>query len=271
MFGLVFSVDESGWRSSAQARNQRRMRARDHPQLDGSRGLPCIARGGGLGIVAGGRFFLPAWYLYGFLFQLFFLYFPFYISISVLLFQGLGMLKRAICLKEEACQLEEEAQCLGDGRIRKSQCSSGRFGGGRFLWASEGSYSTPLHILSPTLKKACHILSATVSHLPPQEPTGVTPEISDPAARIAEQALEAASSASEEALPTDMQPLCIQLRGIKCVQMLGWGLHRGTINLTCYNLHTCTQSAFGGGAGVSLLWQIIFQPRHIPVPQEKSP
>ena len=32
----------------------------------------------------------------------------------------------------------------------------------------------------------------------------------------------------------------------KGVQMLVWRLHRGTINLMCYNLHTCAQSALLG-------------------------
>ena len=43
---------------------------------------------------------------------MFFLYFLFHISISVHLFQGLGMLKRVSSLKEDAHWLEEEAQCL---------------------------------------------------------------------------------------------------------------------------------------------------------------
>ena len=55
------------------------------------------------------------------------------------------------------------------------------------------------------------------------------------------------------------------------VQVLSLGLQRGTINLMCYHLHACVQSAPGGGVGVSLLWQIILQPRHILTPQEKSP
>ena len=62
-------------------------------------------------------------------------------------------------------------------------------------------------------KKACHTPSTTISYLPHQESTG--PEVSKSATGIAEQASEAVSPtalpASEEALPTHMQPLHIQL------------------------------------------------------------
>ena len=183
------------------------------------------------------------------------------------------MLKRASSLTEEAHWLEQEAQCLENEGWKKWKWWW-QVQRQKVLWASEGSYSTLLHILSPTQpKKAHHIPSATDSHLPPQEPTGFIPKVSYPAAKIAEQALEVASSvassASEEALPTDMQPLCIQLGASK--KCTGARLQRWTINLMCSYLHTCAQSAPGGGVVVSLLCQTILQPRHILMPQEKSP
>ena len=176
------------------------MRAGDHLQLGGSKGFPCIARGGGSGIVAGGRFFLPAWYLCGFLFQLLFLYFPFYTSIFVLPFQGLGMLKRVSSLKEEACRLEEEAQHLEMEGLGKVEVAVAGLEVEGFYGLLRGAIAHSSISSAPPLKKAHHISSATVSHLPPQEPTGIIPEVSNPAAMMAEQALEAASPTPEEAL-----------------------------------------------------------------------
>ena len=79
----------------------------------------------------------------------------------------------------------------------------------------------PISSAPPPHKKACHSPSATVSHLPPQEPTSITPEASESAAQVTEQASEAASPAAppapEEALLTNMQPLHIQLGHVKRV------------------------------------------------------
>ena len=92
-----------------------------------------------------------------------------------------------------------------------------------FYGLLRGAISHPSVSSAPPLpKKAHHIPSTTFSHLPPQEPTGVTPEASEPVTKMVEQAFKAASPASEEALPTNMQPLCIQLVGCqKGVLMLG--------------------------------------------------
>ena len=73
-----------------------------------------------------GSFFLSGTYMV-FCSSCSFFYFPFYTSISVLLFQGLGMLKRASSLKEEAHTLEEEAQCLemeGLGKVEATVAGS---------------------------------------------------------------------------------------------------------------------------------------------------
>ena len=131
------------------------------------------------------------------------------------------MLKRVSSLKEEAYWLEEEARHLeteGLGKVEAAVAGSEAEG---FYGLLRGAIAHPPHPLPKLPNKAHHILCTTVSHVPPQEPTGITPEVSNPAARMAEQALEAASPPPEEALPTDIQPLCIQLGGIKSVQMPG--------------------------------------------------
>ena len=69
------------------------------------------------------------------------------------------------------------------------------------------STAPPLH------KKVHHTPSATISHPAPQESTG--PDVSEPADQVMKGVSLAAPPASEEAIPTHMQPLCIQLGGIK--------------------------------------------------------
>ena len=68
---------------------------------------------------------------------------------------------------------------------------------------------------SPPPKKSYHAPSSTISHLPLQE--SKEPE----ASVAAEQALESTSSTApsvlEGEIPANMQPLCIQLEGIKRV------------------------------------------------------
>ena len=97
-------------------------------------------------------------------------------------------------------------------------------------------------------KKACHIPSATVSHPPPQEPTCVTPEASKPAAKIVEQASEAASPASEEALPTNMHPLHIQLEVIKRVYRAGLKVaQRDHQHCMLPSAHMCAECIWGWG------------------------
>ena len=57
----------------------------------------------------------------------------------------------------------------------------------------------------------------TVSHLPPQEPTGNIPEVSESAKQATEASSPAVLPASEEVIPTHMQPLHIQLGSVKQV------------------------------------------------------
>ena len=132
------------------------------------------------------------------------------------------MLKRVSSLKEEARQLEEEAQCIetaGMGKIEMVVAGSeveGLYG------LLRGAISHPsISSAPPPPKKAHHSPSATISHLPPQELAGAIPKATNPATKDVEQALEAVSPAapptSEDALPAHMQPLHLQLGGIKII------------------------------------------------------
>ena len=182
------------------------------------------------------------------------------------------MLRRASSLKEEACRLEEEAQQLQTEGLEKIEAVVAG-SEAEVLGASEGSYSNPpASSAPPPSKKACHGPTTTVPCPLHQESTG--PKISEPATGIVKQALEAASpvalAALEEALPIQCNPLHSVGGHQMNIQMLGWGLQRGSINLTCYNLHTCAQGALGGWIGVFLLWKILLQPGHIPAPQKES-
>ena len=90
---------------------------------------------------------------------------------------------------------------------------------------------------SPPPKKICHAPSSTISHPPPQE--SKEPETSVPA----EQALESAplTPVLEEEIPAHMQPLHIQLGGIKSVyrcQVVGCKEGPSTSHATiCTHVH----------------------------------
>ena len=111
------------------------------------------------------------------------------------------------------------SSALRNRRASQNGTSSGRFRGRGFLWASEGAIShSSLPTSSPHPKKCCCAPSITVSHLPPQESTG--PEVSTPADQALESASPALPPASEEAIPAQMQPLCIQLGASKgCIDV----------------------------------------------------
>ena len=114
---------------------------------------------------------------------------------------GLAEVGQLIC--KEAHRLEVEAQCLEMEELAKMEAAVAGSEAEGFYALLRGAIS---HSYLPTCssppKKACHAPSATVSHLPPQESTG--PEASVP-------------PAPEEEIPAHMQPLCIQLGGIKRV------------------------------------------------------
>ena len=67
----------------------------------------------------------------------------------------------------------------------------------------------------PPPKKVHHTPSATIFHLPPQE--SQEPKASGPAKQVLESTSVPAPSALEGDILANMQPLCIQLGGIKRV------------------------------------------------------
>ena len=86
----------------------------------------------------------------------------------------------------------------------------------RFLWASEGSYIT----LPPSAYPNILPKSLTMPPMPPpslNHPIGSPQDLKFPILQIrqSEPASPAALSALEEAIPAHMQPLYIQVGGIK--------------------------------------------------------
>ena len=130
------------------------------------------------------------------------------------LYSGAGPAEESWFSREEACRLETEAQCLemeGLGKVEAVVAGSETEG---FYGLLRGAMlHSSLSSASPPHKKICHTPSATISHLPPQESTG--PEVPKPADQAMKSASPAVLSASEEAIPAHMQPLGIQLGGIK--------------------------------------------------------
>ena len=125
------------------------------------------------------------------------------------------------------------------------------------LLKGEISHSS-LPTSSPPPKKACCAHSATVSHPPPPESTG--PEVLAPADQALESATLVVPPASEEAIPTYMQPLHIQLGDIKrvyrcqveeCIE--GLSTSHATICSHVRKVH------LGSGVGVPPLWQVFLQ------------
>ena len=140
----------------------------------------------------------------------------FYLDFLSLFFQGLWSLQQASQLWEEARKLEERAQQLeteGWGKMKEAVAGSeaeGLYG----LLRGVTSYSHPVPS-QPPIKKPCFGPSTTISQPPPQESTG--PKVSEPAGQATVPASSAAPPAPEEAIPAHMQPLRIQVGGIKRV------------------------------------------------------
>ena len=109
-----------------------------------------------------------------------------------------------------------EAQCLETEGLAKMEAAVAGSEAEGFYWLLRGAISySSLSTSSPSPKKALHAPSTAVSHLPPQESTG--PEASVPAEQVLESAALTLPPALEEEIPAHMQPLCIQLGGIKRV------------------------------------------------------
>ena len=167
-----------------------------------------------MGALAGGGFALFS--LSFFIWLSIPLYIPTPVFLFPFIFQGLVLLKRASSLWEEAHKIEMEAQHLeteGLGKMEVAVVGSEVEG---FYGLLRGAVSHPsTSSASPPHKKVCHTPSTTIPHLPPQESTG--PEVSDPVGQAMESASPAVLPASEEVIPANMQPLHIQLGGIKQV------------------------------------------------------
>ena len=142
--------------------------------------------------------------------------FAFYLDFLFFSFQGLNLLQRASLLWEEAQRLEQRAQQLeteGWGKMKEAVAGSEAEGLHGFLRAVT-LHSDPLPS-QPPLKKPHFAPSTTISQPPPQESTGR--EVSEPAGQATGPASPAAPPAPEEAIPACMQPLQIQVGGIKQV------------------------------------------------------
>ena len=112
---------------------------------------------------------------------------------------------------------------------------------------------------SPPPKKIHHAPSSTISHPSPQESKETEASVS------VEQALESTSSTTpsilEGEIPAKIQPPLYSVGGYqKSIQMSGWGLQGGPINLSCYHLQSCVWGTLGSGVGVPPLQQIFLQP-----------
>ena len=119
-------------------------------------------------------------------------------------------------LCEEACQLKSEAQHLETEGLEKMEVAVTGSEVEGFYGLLRGAVShSSLPMSSPPPKKTHHAPSSTITHPPPQESKEPEASVS------AEQALESTSSTApsvlEGEIPAHMQPLCIQLGGIKRV------------------------------------------------------
>ena len=208
------------------ATQQGRRGGRSDEELGRGRGFSSPTRGGSQGATVRGKFvplspILPSSLLLNW--HWIFPYSPcilswlsFFFFCFIFFFQGLSLLQRASLLWEEVRRLEERAQQLeteGWGKMKEAVAGSEVEGLYGLLWGV-ASHSHPLPS-QPPLKKPHFAPCTTISQPPPQESTG--PEVSNPAGQATGPASPAAPSALEEAIPAHMQPLQIQVGGIKQV------------------------------------------------------
>ena len=164
--------------------------------------------------------------------------------------QGLRLLQEASSKREEARKLEAEAERIEAeewGKLREAVTGSKVEGLYGLLRGVTSSFS-PLP--SKPLPSRLHISPIPSVHSqPPQEPT--QPETSDPVGPATIPAPVAATPATGDDIPADMQPLRIQLGGAKKgLSMLGGRLQRGSIHLMHRYLLPHQESALGCGASV---------------------
>ena len=128
--------------------------------------------------------------------------------------------------------------------------------------------------VQPPCKKHNPAPTMTISHLPPQEPKRVAPKVSGSVAEKEKQTLRIPSPATaetpEETIPAHMHPFASSWRASKgCIDVGLKVVQRGHQPHVQLSVHMCAECTWGG-AGVSLLWQIILQSRHTQMLQEKS-
>ena len=122
---------------------------------------------------------------------------------------------------------------------------------------------------SPPPKKTHHAPPSTISHPPPQE--SKEPEASVPAKQALESTSSTAPSVLEREIPANMQPLHIQLGGIKRVyrcQVEGCREGPSTSHATICT-HMC-RVHLGVGLVCPLCNKSFFNPWHIQASQEES-
>ena len=193
----------------------------------------------------------------------FFTFLPLYFHLS-----GTRSTKKPGSLWEEAHKFEMEAQHLEAEGLEKMEAAvAGSEAEGFYGLLRGAMLHSSISPALPPYKKVHHTPSITISHPPPQESTG--PDVPDPADQAMKAVSSAISPALEEAIPANMQPLHIQLGGIKLVyQCQVEGCKEGT-STSCATICAHVHKVTWGGVGVPLLQQIFLQSRHFLVPQEK--
>ena len=131
-------------------------------------GVPCLSGGGGMGASVGDEFILfsPSFFLCGFL--LLFTFLPLYIFFHL---SGAWSTEKGWFPKGGGPQIGDGDTALGGQGIGKDGSGSGRFRGRGYLWASEGSNVTFLHIPNPTSSQ--EDLPHPICHYLPSAPSGV--------------------------------------------------------------------------------------------------
>ena len=125
------------------------------------------------------------------------------------------------------------------------------------------------HLLpsQPPPKKPCHAPSTTISQPLLQESTGQ--KVSDPAGQATGPPSPAALSALEEAIPAHMQPLQIQVGGIKWVyKCQGEGCKEGPSTSWATICTHVRKVHLGVRLVCSLLWENLFPPGCPQTPQK---
>ena len=113
-------------------------------------------------------------------------------------------------LCKEAHKLESEAQHLETEGLEKIEVAvTGSEAEGLYGLLRGAVTHSSLSTSSPPPKKTCHIPFSFIPHLPPQEPK--EPEASVSAEWALESTSSTAPSVLERVIPTEMQPLHIQL------------------------------------------------------------